>query len=115
MNDPQEWVPNPVNTDDVHLPPDIYDVVDALAKAAHDEWGLERRLEGWRYGPKHDGEARTNPFLVPYEDLPESEKECDRQRVIKSLKLLIRLGFRIEPTAQPGNGNEAPKPEGTSR
>jgi ryanodine receptor 2 len=33
---------------------------------------------------------------VPYEDLPEEEKEYDRNTSIGTLKLIMKLGFKIE-------------------
>ena len=33
--------------------------------------------------------------LVPYDELPESEKEYDRNTAIETLKLIIKLGYKI--------------------
>lgn len=32
---------------------------------------------------------------VPYDELPESEKEYDRNTAIETLKLIIKLGYKI--------------------
>ena len=37
----------------------------------------------------------SHPCLVPYEDLPEEEKEYDRNTSIGTLKLIMKLGFKI--------------------
>ena len=34
--------------------------------------------------------------LVPYSELPESEKEYDRRTALGALKLILALGYRIE-------------------
>ena len=38
---------------------------------------------------------KTHPCLVPYEELPECEKEYDRNTSIETLKLIMKLGFKI--------------------
>ena len=71
-------------------------MTDILAENAHDKWSKQRIKERWRYGPQRDDNARTNPDLVPYNDLPASEKEYDRKLAMETLKALIALGYRIE-------------------
>jgi hypothetical protein len=51
--------------------------------------------EGWAYGPQRDDASRTHPCLLPYEDLPESEKAYDRVMVEGTLKAIMRLGYRM--------------------
>lgn len=36
----------------------------------HERWREERLAQGWTCGPEKDTEAKTNPALVPFEDLP---------------------------------------------
>ena len=43
----------------------------------HDRWCRFMSLYNWRYGPVPDHEHRFHPMLVPYEDLPESERRKD--------------------------------------
>ena len=38
---------------------------------------------------------KQNPDMVPYSQLPDSEKEYDRQMAIKTIKLLIKLGYDL--------------------
>jgi hypothetical protein len=52
--------------------------------------------QGWRHGPACDDVAKTHPDLVPYEDLPESEKQYDRTTAVETLKAIVALGYRIE-------------------
>ena len=54
--------------------------VDALAQLEHDRWWSERRMLGWRAGPRDD-EVGLHPSLVPWEELPEVEREIDRALV----------------------------------
>ena len=71
--------------------------MEVLAAAEHDGWMEERRLSGWSYGAERDNIARKHPLLVPYDALPDSEKEKDRQTV-RSYPSYARLaGLRIVP------------------
>ncbi len=54
--------------------------------------------EGWTYGETTDIEGKKTPLLVPYEDLPESEKEYDRNTALGTLKLIVRMGYTIKKT-----------------
>lgn len=56
---------------------------------------MERQSEGWTYGPKRDDEKLETPDMVPYAQLPESEKQYDRIMAEDTLKLLIALGYKI--------------------
>jgi hypothetical protein len=40
----------------------------------HENWMLNRYHEGWKYGEAKDEEKKEHPMLVPYNDLPETEK-----------------------------------------
>jgi hypothetical protein len=55
-----------------------------------------RLSEGWIWGPKRDDAKKTHPCLVPYAELPESEKEYDRQTALETIKAILALGYRIE-------------------
>ena len=48
-------------------------------------------------GSGRNGPTGTNPNLVPYVELPDSEKEYDRSTVFETLKAIIALGYRIVP------------------
>lgn len=51
--------------------------------------------EGWTYGPERDDANKKHPCLIPYEELPESEKEYDRATSQETLKLILSSGFAI--------------------
>ena len=92
----KEYIPEPINVDDVELPEEILDLAELISKNVHEVWSFNRMKEGWTYGDKKDGVLKTNPCLVPYEELPEEEKEYDRNTALSTLKLIIKLGFKVE-------------------
>lgn len=92
MND---YKPQPVDTSDVELDESLRELTEKLARNTHDIWALGRMAEGWTYGPQRDDAQKKHPCLVPYEELPESEKEYDRQTSIHTLKMILKLGFKI--------------------
>ncbi len=90
------YEPEPIDTSQVQLTPTVAELTELLAKNAHDLWAKRRLHEGWRLGPRRDDERKQHPCLIPYEDLPESEKEYDRQAAMETLKAILALGYRIE-------------------
>ena len=91
-----DYRPSPRDTSGIRLPPEIAELTELLAKNTHENWARQRMDEGWRYGPKRDDARREHPSLVPYEQLPESEKEYDRRTAIETVKTILALGYRIE-------------------
>lgn len=90
------YTPNPVNTDDVTLSEDLLALTELIAANVHDVWAAGRIKEGWTYGGTKDTEKKTTPCLVPYNELPESEKEYDRNTAFETLKLITKLGYEIK-------------------
>ena len=89
------WEPNPVDTASVSLPDELLELIELLAENAHDNWAQLRISEGWHYGPTRNEKRRTNPLLVPYAELSDSEKDCDRRLAIQTLKVIIKLGYEV--------------------
>ena len=90
-----EYNPKPINTKDVVLDNEILELAEVLAKNTHDVWAEGRIKEGWKYGECRNDNLKTTPCLVPYEELPESEKEYDKKTAIETLKLIKKLGYKI--------------------
>lgn len=91
----KEYIPNPLDTSDVKLPDELETLVEQMAKNVHEVWAETRIKQGWTYGKQRDDKLKTHPCLVPYEELPEDEKEYDRNTALGTLKLITKLGFRI--------------------
>ena len=91
----QMYTPQPIDTNDVVLPEELEQLVEEMSKNVHEVWAETRIKQGWTYGEQRNDELKTHPCLVPYEDLPEEEKEYDRNTSIGTLKLIMKLGFKI--------------------
>jgi hypothetical protein len=89
------YKPQPVDTSSINLSPDIMELTERLAKNAHDVWAQERVLQGWRLGHERDDTRKEHPSLIPYEELPESEKVFDRNAAMETLKAITAFGYRI--------------------
>ena len=70
-------------------------LVEEMAKNVHEVWSKTRIEQGWTYGEKRDDVLKQHPCLVPYEELPEEEKVYDRNSSVETLKLIMKLGFKI--------------------
>lgn len=92
----RNYTPSPIDTSDVTLPEDILSLAEKLAENTHEVWALGRVNDGWTYGEKRDDAAKKHPCLIPYDELPDSEKEYDRSTAMETLKLILKLGFKIE-------------------
>ena len=90
------YVPQPVDVSDVELPEELMSLVEHLSKNVHEVWASERIDLGWRYGNERNDELKHHPCLVPYEKLPESEREFDCNTALSTLKFIYKLGFKIE-------------------
>lgn len=91
----KKYIPQPVNTSDVELSQELMQLVEQMAKNVHEVWAETRISQGWTYGEQRDDGRKTHPCLVPYEELPEEEKEYDRNTAVGTLKLIQKLGFTI--------------------
>ena len=90
------YSPNPIPTDSVKLSDDLLELSELLAKNSHEVWAKMRMDEGWSFGVERNDEKMEHPCLVPYEELPESEKNYDRGISTEILKLIVSLGYEIK-------------------
>ena len=90
------YTPRPIDTADVKLPEELLALTEKIAENVHDIWAENRIAEGWSLGAVKNSEKKTTPLLIPYSELPESEKDYDRNTALETLRLIIKLGYRIE-------------------
>lgn len=86
---------NPIDASRVQLRPELLELTEVLARHVHETWVRMRLDEGWTLGPRRDDDRREHPCLIPYAELPDIEKEIDRQMTLATLKVMIALGFDI--------------------
>jgi RyR domain-containing protein len=89
------YQPSPIDTSQVSLPEELEELTEVLARNVHDAWALQRMKEGWTWGAERSDAELTHPCLVPYEELSELEKDYDRKTALGTIKLILRLGYRI--------------------
>ncbi len=92
----QTYTPQPLLTSTVTLPAPLAALLEQLAENTHEVWAAQRIHDGWTYGPQRDDANKKHPCLVPYADLPESEKEYDRKTAGETLKAVLLLGYAIQ-------------------
>lgn len=90
-----KYIPRPIDTSDVILPQDLLNLAEILAENVHEVWAENRLSQGWTYGETRDDVNKRTPCLVSFHNLPESEKIYDRNTALSTLKLIIKLGFKI--------------------
>lgn len=89
------YSPHPADTASVEIPPEISALTERLARNTHENWASQRIELGWRHGPVRDDERKEHPCLVPYDELPEDEKDFDRRTALETVRLILALGYRI--------------------
>ncbi len=80
--------------------------VEALARSEHDRWVADKVRNGWRYGPERDDERKVHPGIVDWEQLPDGERDKDREPVREIPEMLAYAGFEIVRVG----GSEVPEP-----
>ena len=89
------YIPKPIDTSDVILDKEILELGEFLARNTHEVWSENRLRDGWVYGEERNDELKQHPCLIPYDELPESEREYDRSTSLQALKLIVKLGYKI--------------------
>jgi len=72
--------------------------VELLAQMEHESWVEEKLSDGWRYSPTKDLEKKTSPYLVPWNELAEKDKDGDRNQVRGLPAFLAKARFQIYRT-----------------
>ena len=90
------YMPKPIDTTQISLPEDLLELKEQIAENVHEVWSAGRIADGWTYGEERNDAEKKHPCLVPYNQLPEEEKEFDRNTALETLKLIVALGYKIE-------------------
>lgn len=89
------YTPKPMDLSDVKIPEEILLLIEQIAEDIHETWAVGRMAEGWIFGEVRDDLKKTTPCLVPYAELPESEKEYDRRTAVSAIKQVLKFGYTI--------------------
>lgn len=90
------YQPKPFDTKEIVLPEELTELAEKIAENVHETWAQGRIAEGWTLGETRNDALKQTPCLVPYAELPEEEKDYDRNTAIETLKLVVSLGYKIE-------------------
>lgn len=90
------YTPQPIDTTNIILSDDLLELTEKIAENVHEVWSKGRIAEGWTYGEKRDDKKKETPCLVPYSELPENEKDYDRNTALETIKTILSLGYEIK-------------------
>lgn len=90
------YTPQPIDTKSIELSEELKELTEKLAENVHENWAIGRLKEGWTFGKERNDALKQTPCLVPYNELPESEKEYDRNTAVETVKVILAMGFNIE-------------------
>lgn len=96
----KSYRPHPIITEEIELSEEILELSEDIAKNVHEVWAASRIAAGWTWGTERNDILKQHPCLIPYEELPEAEKEYDRKTAMQTLKLIQKLGFIIKKKEQ---------------
>ena len=91
----KNYKPQPAALDGIELPDELKELTELMARNVHEVWAATRIAQGWTYGPERNDARKHHPCLVSYDELPESEREYDRNTSVETLKLILSLWFEI--------------------
>jgi len=75
--------------------------VEYLAILEHDDWVTEQEIYGWKSGLKKDVDKKITPYMVPWDELDEVDKDIKQFdiRPIENIpKFLKKIGMKIVRT-----------------
>jgi hypothetical protein len=71
------------------------DEVALMAPVEHALWRKDMEADGWTCGPEKDKGRKTNPNLVPWEELSSRVKEQNKEYIRDLPRILALAGFQI--------------------
>lgn len=91
----KRYTPNPIDTKEVALSEELNALAEEMARNVHEVWAQTRMEQGWTYGAERNDAQKKHPCLVAYDELSEEEKTYDRNTSVETIKLILKLGFKI--------------------
>jgi voltage-gated potassium channel Kch len=75
--------------------------LESLARSEHDRWVADKVHNGWRYGPERNDDRKIHPLIVDWDQLPDRERDKDREPVREIPEMLAYAGFEIVRASGP--------------
>ena len=94
------YTPHPIDTKDVALPEELSALAEDIAKNVHEVWSAGRMKDGWTYGEERNDAEKKHPCLMPNEEISDEEIEYARITSVETIKLILKLGFKITRDSQ---------------
>ncbi len=69
--------------------------IEFLAEREHELWVAERLQKGWKYGSVRDDQQKIHDCIIPWEQLPEDQREKDRNAVKALPAVLAKVYLKI--------------------
>ncbi|MDD1703537.1 MAG: hypothetical protein LUQ31_11220 [Methanoregula sp.] len=69
--------------------------LERLAEMEHNRWMEEKLKKGWKFGRPRDDSKKNHDLLVPYKELPDIERQKDRDIILNIPVRLRELGMEI--------------------
>ncbi len=89
--DAHKYNPKPLEVSTGLLTDEVLKIAELLAENAHRTWVRERTEQGWKFGQHRDDAKKEHPYLIPYEGLPEPEKQLNRNAAWQTVQELLLL------------------------
>lgn len=91
-----EYIPRPRDTQGIELPESLKGLPEAMAAHTHELWTYQQYLNGWRYAPENNDEEKKTPDMVPYDKLPDAEKDASLRIAAEALRFIYLNGYEIQ-------------------
>ncbi len=69
--------------------------LERLAELEHRRWMHSKRKAGWRHAPQTDKQQKRHEALLPWDELPDEQKEKDRALVRSIPRILAYAGYTV--------------------
>ena len=89
------YTPAPLDTRDIELPKELDGLIEEMARNVHEVWAQGRIAEGWTGASSAMTNSRHILAWCPMRRCLMPNAEYDRQTAVQTLKLILKLGFKI--------------------
>jgi class 3 adenylate cyclase len=96
------YAPKLTDTSHTQLDAGVLQLVEQLARHAHDTWVARRLEDGWRWGREPSDTEKLDPRLVAFDELPDPEKAAARAVATETVGFMRARGYQIILPARDG-------------